>query len=1074
MPYKRSTQRVGFKQRAVDKSAISRANQVSKDLESNRIAEINEMRKYASDANADLVRRSNLDAQRIEYENSNAKAEVDAILNFGKEVIVPIAKQKREDAITKGIHLYEQRLAGDPKAIEQVDGDEQTRQAFDKRVAELRTKALEDAARLEQQFDEEAFKKKVDSLRIQQRIHNVRKLGYNVQEGYRRGLLQSKSKEYANYFYSSTRDSQDEIPGTNLLVNNFYDTDEAGQQQIAAYIKEKFIRENSYGMRPVYLNKYLIDPITASHDVLMKNAFKQKRQADAEAAIKDREANLRTSIQGLYSRTDGYEADFQTQAQDFFNNAARIYQSSGRPGNPRTETKNLFIGVFKNTIAEQMDYDSDPGEAEDAIQTMLKTKVKVPWLGNKEMEIGEIWKNELNGPKFTAQVFAQWHEQRKAITATRDLAFITQAHEAQDEFIDTVQSGGVVAEAQTALDQKLKEIQDNDDLRTPNTDGLLSKLNLAKKIEWLSPKAADDIAYHYLKKDGYIPKDQTRRFSAESFKKYKDSIKVEDFAQVNEKGSLGHQALQTGMSRMSQSMLKAGGISDKNDINPINIQNKTADVTKLILPTAEAMWETEGKVKPQSHYVTEAGKYLLSRLHADNPNIWTDEKLQAKIAHLRAEVLNDGMDLTYHSQNGFEGGTPIFTGSTAGSNIKKYYTYRNDYINDMGSGTRDPLKSSNTPLEQPFIKPEHVNDLQLITQPSGTVEISETVKVLARTDVLDRHTTEILDNLRSQHGLPPIDWATADPSGKILQQREMWNSLNPSIRKLLKGSSELGIDRAQHSMGLMSVHSMHRVFNDYTIPQDQFTTQFKKDVGLDESLNYTDFTNDPDLVSKATRYQINRLGKIAAAETNNINEMIRMVATGMKYGEDQMANYNYTGDTSNPDAMAIDNYSRKALNSYLTGNPDIVFNYENQNIAAISNEDFTEIPGGQHLTRPLTPGLTIEDLDKRLEQLELVSDQIDQNKKSLRGSKRFSKSPEELTYRSMKQKVRSLRQIKIWQQEGRPISPGNVREVIGLKRWNELREQVKTGTSVRQKEGIQHKVLELALQEPIFQMEVAQ
>ena len=95
-------------------------------------------------------------------------------------------------------------------------------------------------------------------------------------------------------------------------------------------------------MRPVYLNKYLIDPITASHDVLMKNAFKQKRAADADAAIEDRKTNLRTSIQDLYSGIKGSEVDFQIQAQDFVNNVANIHQSSGRPGNPRTEAKKLF------------------------------------------------------------------------------------------------------------------------------------------------------------------------------------------------------------------------------------------------------------------------------------------------------------------------------------------------------------------------------------------------------------------------------------------------------------------------------------------------------------------------------------------------------------------------------------------------------------------------------------------------------------------------------------------------------------------------------------------------------------
>ena len=1024
MPYTPSTQRVGFKNRAIDKSAANRGSQQVADMTANMKETVSGMQKYASDQKSDMTRISGLEAERIKYENSNAKATIDSILNFGEKVVVPVAKMQRESATQKGIDLYRACEAGDQEACAKIDQTDKQIEEYNRQVQEHSDKANTTADELEQYA--------ID-LEQKQRLANVRKLGSNVARGYRQALLSDSAEGYKSWRDDQLSSSNDIVwfdkeQKVGAAVNTYHDQDHDGKAKITKYLENKYITDNSYDMSPSFVQRYLTKSIVTQTNKIQEQEYNVARREDAALHLEDLTNNFNNAAKNIESRPE----DAKQSIQSLLNNLSSIHNRLGTQGSNRIAAKNTLIKMIKDaTSYREFKEGVNVEDMEDMYTFLDETKFHVPWMGNKAMTLSELWPSEANTDQMRAGTLEAYYTRARKEDQAVNQAFQTEITKLQEIYRQERKDGD--PSAKKNYDAARNALRNNEMFQGGTQVHTIANDAAAFEPGIISEKAADEMAKEILKENTFILLEQTKKWPTSVFEVYDKAGQIREraYARINEKGSQGNLAYINGNKTIKNTLEKyAKRNLGTNALDSNSLNNAYKYVEKQIIREAEYIEASQGL--SQVDALKQAYAYYNQRIKADNGD--------ANPVVIRPEDPTSGKSFkwnTVHSE--FEDFVEAPVQESPFASITRIKSNVTEASNKINNQQHDVISK-----EVLTTKPEV--DLKLETSKYGVPRIKEFIFEISKRDPLDRTIYEVFNLQRKAAGLEEVDWSDpkVDPTGTIAPLIKAYNEQHPAIRKLLKNGEQLGIDRAQHALGMLSVHGMFVTLKDTPIPERLFTPDLIQGAGLPSGMTYQEFQNNRPAQIRASQFEINRLATIAQSQTNDVNAMVRMVATGLEFGEDQMGNWNVHGSET-------EKFSLNALNSYLSGSEDKVNYFKDKYIAA---ETSIERVGAE----PTNNLVGIR------EQLTTLKENRPENRHPDGTVIKNSEGKSVLNeWKSKVSVLEALERANVEIQGGAAPAMADVRKVIGPERYKDLLRRAKSNRSV---------LIKLINEQPEFQLPV--
>ena len=224
-----------------------------------------------------------------------------------------------------------------------------------------------------------------------------------------------------------------------------------------------------------------------------------------------------------------------------------------------------------------------------------------------------------------------------------------------------------------------------------------------------------------------------------------------------------------------------------------------------------------------------------------------------------------------------------------------------------------------------------------------------------------------------------------------------------------------------------------------------------KEAGLND-MSYEELLNNPKALEKVTKVKLHKLLEIANKETDNKNVALRMVATGMAYGEDAMGEWDTTYRA----------FSSQAAKNYITGDYAPLSNIGGTSVL-IADGRFNRQDDPNPVTRDLPTDLEgLNAMLVELESMEKPSAFLDKGK--MGGAERAQQppitgmigdffnlnrdiqpNPEYAPYQARVQLVKDMINITTNIGTERVWDPGNNRSfsraaerILGKERWNNL------------------------------------
>ena len=873
MPYQGSTQSIGFRNRAVPNSS-KRMKRKAKDLEQQRIDEVNSLTRQASGQITEMQRIDSVQSKKEAYELEKLRDFSSSINNFldtaAKEVGKEYIAQKRQE----GIDRARAAAAGDEEALAEVKLNDKQIKEIEDRIEEQKraTTAAGD------KFDAKAAKA---SLEDKYRSENIRKLGSNVAWGYRRGMLIEASKGYDAYRSSMLLPQTNEkgeridpfIPGTDKRVGDYDNLTREEQNKALGFIERQYIVENSAGLSENVVSKYLTASVVKQTDEFKQQEHQRYVVEQAQKEHDELVVNLKTASETSDTNPEGVTAAVQA----IINRNPSIQRRLGVRGAVGAAAKKDLIAQ----IVEAGSHLKGGEELSDFLEVLENGKFNIPGLGTKTLS--EHWPGDFD------------------IVSIRGDAMYKQSQR--------------IAKIQNALNTNLKvQIAE---LQNQRRDGVLSSTDYKIAIKGLEEEfgAATSWNAAYGEAIDFTPKtmtiEQSKSYMRYLKKKYNtqnggkippskldkvhDDVLKENRAYIDDNPIHDHpvavEELGKAQKQISNAMDGlAGQLStydrDKNDINRAKVhalQKVTSIATLLRAEDPDMSWEAAIQ-KATEQVELDIDRHASSHPEHDqrSKDYETDEnglftKFQPK------DTIGDINSRTAKAQRAIERTEDLVVNSSKDV-ISTTAIIKNPVLLEVSQDASGNYGRPKAPLYR-----------------------------LAKLDPLDRTVYEIVNLQRKANGLPEIKW------DKNTQDFiDIHNAATPNIRRDIASGDGNRISRAVDAMNFVDLRTIHNTIlgpnGETPITTDELPTLLAE-AGM-PAMTHDEFLNDSKAQQRLTKFKVNKLMKIAATKTDNKVVMVRMVATGMRFGEDRMDQWNNEGEE--------DKYSLGAYNGYLSGNTDNV------------------------------------------------------------------------------------------------------------------------------------------------------
>ena len=212
---------------------------------------------------------------------------------------------------------------------------------------------------------------------------------------------------------------------------------------------------------------------------------------------------------------------------------------------------------------------------------------------------------------------------------------------------------------------------------------------------------------------------------------------------------------------------------------------------------------------------------------------------------------------------------------------------------------------------------------------------------------------DVLNLQRAKHGLDPIPLSDFSPELQALH-----TAVKDKYKHLAKvfSSDAEGFSRAIDELGAVDLNTLTN-----SIVVNIESPIFEGDlegVLAREGIEVSEYENDALVREKVHRLQVNYLLKQAVSQTNDKNQAILMVATGMRFGESSMNDYGEGSIYDNVDNDKAD-YAFDVLDGYYSGDTSKLLGKYNKDSLGVSNSrDITKFEEKYKLE----PNLVLENL----------------------------------------------------------------------------------------------------------------
>ena len=874
MAYKRSTQSTGFRQRTAP-DVSKEINSQAKQMDANRIAAVKDMERQSKGQIVEMQRQDTLATTKDKYELGNLAKFSKTLNTFLQESGKTFGKAYVEKKQLEGVDLRRKVRAGDEKAIAKVELNEQQLDEIEKKIAEQKTKTQEAGDK----FDAVSARA---TLEDKYRALNLRKLGHNVAYGYTKASLGEARKGWQPWFLNQTKDggeySDDTVPfklptgeTLELRVGDYEDLVETDKKKaIEDYLVDRYVVNNSQGASPSVVDRYLTKNV---YDDLDKYRVKQLGLEVKELATKeitDREHNIFTEVDGSAFDGDNTVA-FDTGIEDVLNNGSSSQRRSGGTEAPNVANRKNLKKIIETSFSI-----ADPEKGADLLDHLQDKTYCIKGLGCKKLE-----------EHFPDIDLADLYAQAK-VNAVKNKQNLLKAKKTELELkIDEAQTAFRNGGNQEDFDTALAE------LNVPyfNTIGADFDTLIANARDWkpqfMTIEAAEKDALNRIKKDGEISLEAAQRYplSVRKDDRFKDKIVDKTI--------------------FSEGIAKTTYLGNTTDL-----QNHLTTAIYKSVSTTDISSYTLDNAKD---YVAQAIRLEAVKVRnvPGNEGLNELEILELATASIKQQM-TEGAEIPgniWHVETGKGFTHPKF-------NHDRYSDYNVNTVLAQSKATlTNALGLQNASTKDVFTE-------TLLLTNDKDFELADnvptkTLQKLALADPYGRSSYEILNAQRKLKGLDPVPVPEGEQTIHGLATK--FNAVDD-----LKSGDPKRIARGLNRMGMTDLRTLHSALRESNIPivsAEQLPAILKE-----LNISKADYESQPALQQKVERHRINQLLKVAATQTNDNATMIRMVATGVTQGEDNMSTWN---EPQNAGSLDV-------LNTYFTGDTsNITGSYSDVNASAV-------------------------------------------------------------------------------------------------------------------------------------------
>ena len=944
------------------------ANQKVKDLQVEGQREINGMRVAAQSMNQAYKDRNHYLDKKAESELKKAAAWSTRINTLVQDAIIPRLEQerinKKIETYNSGINLALRLEAGDPSVIPYFEKNDEYFKAWEEQkkiISDGYSNVVDEIKKQELNYKLTQGKLRFDEewklLQVQKILSNDIAI-----QGFRSARIQRAVGDYPGWKQSVTTPRLDPEKGQdywvqvqhggeirNINVNAEYETisDIDLRNKVDGALLWDYINAND-GVGPdgrsdlpqQAIQKLLINPLVKE--------LNKERQEDLNT--------LRESVKDL--RKNGFTTRFDNSLQKadsdggkaFFQdlNAVALLPVGENHLWESQEDKKKWIKTAITTSLSKIGQTSRSGynDIYDVIPILTKDKLDIPGVGKMSFSSylgyhGNDLHEFLGKLKTEAVTRNQTEEAHAAAEVPMGL------RSARDEYLKAVANGDTKARAK--YDADVHELTTNSNwfqaqtkkkqqeilarYAPPSTfqDYNTSKIWLeGEKGRWDIEGSKPEITSDFITENN-------PNFNPKLLRELIDNgvIVNETFAELDDPHSAGSKAFSNAYPELTRKLQEASGRKSSDEL----VSTEVTRISKLLKPTAVNMGKFAKNLEKNKYEGNDLGAFQLGlknleyRIMADNPNIFKSRFSDSQWADIEknhsSRAYNDGINFNYQQRSGFTG-IPHKLPEGIITTAVKNQTFNTD-IRDRVYNNDNPIDKKGGILT-PFESQDSEGFELYSTSNEGEVSFSQAMQTLAKLDDRNRSLVDIYWLQQDKLGQTRTDFKTLYPI--TWEEHKLHNQQNRQTRELIKQGGE-ATSRANDLMANQEdLPISYRINNDKfastfegPIPEMHFNSDLIYGAEL-QSTSYAEFLKNPKDQLKASRWLSQKYLALASEKSKNANVIIRMAATAIKFGEDNMGKWNNIEDISDGkggfwkegDDPNMDLYSMGIYNSYRAGN----------------------------------------------------------------------------------------------------------------------------------------------------------
>lgn len=890
----------------------------AKALDKKRKEEVQEFKQVSTGQLAELDRQDGIQASNDKYQLAQLSKHSEIINEFAQDVVAgTIGKAYIDIKREEGIELYRKYLAGDEEATAAVAANAEQLKEIEEKIASMSKEIGESTSAFLDRKNQEEI-----SLKDKVRALNVRKLGPNIRWGFVRGQLQEAARGYQAHLVDTLHSSQEKFTtkdGTEYVIGDYHNIlDEGHKEEIIRYVEDRYIADNNaFNASETVVRGYLTNKVVETTAKFLDKEFLKNKAQQGEVEQTSRIDQITTAAFAYDEDAtkevileDGTKVEVNESKEalvdtirDIINNGPGSEALVNANVSPHKANKVRIINGLKH-IASLLD-----AESTEELVNLLKVQ-EFEMAGTKG-PLEKLFAGDLDLDALLIEAKKTEVQRHEVLTKVAKRTLEKEIRSYEDQYLE----GKLTKEELQAKWTIIKENKEYQILRNEDDDYWLGKLRYVQ--QWNPPqynyddslKEIDRImeTYGHLTKEDLIKlDDNARKYFLENAgegKKYK-YVKEPIWHDIG-KAKWGEK-------------LEAVSSKFNKSIDAIIQQNSTTLIDESRRDAAYAGIKKELEYRANLAY--QNGASATDALKA------AKEELQEELRNGTGMFETDGEHFTNEKM--------------LPPNIKESHKIKAQIREgETTTAMIDIFQSSDKPDDILRNVKLFEKDSKLINLEKGKDGIIRNIpnSMLQVVEYSETGYTAI-DAINLQRRLHDLEeYELTDFSPELQALHTSVKEKFPHLAKVFTSSKE-GQSLAIDELGAVDLNTL---LNANVVNIDQPIAESDLDTVLERfNINKDEYLNDATLQEDVRRKQINYLLKTALQTTNDKNQAILMVATGMRFGEAEMNNYGEGSifDTKDNDKS---DYAYTVLDAYYSGDTSAVIGkYED---AKISVGNFREL-----------------------------------------------------------------------------------------------------------------------------------